>query len=173
MRRGTLILYALIVTATLLVGVSGTWAAENDTGKVTIEATSVAVGLGVAWGEGVLEYRGQRYPFTVNGFSIADVGMAKVFAKGEVHDLKNVEDFEGMFMAAVASATVGGGGGAAAMQNQRDVKMVWTATTQGLNFSLAQAGFKVTLADTEQYRAAKAQRRVPAQPAAAPRPSQQ
>jgi hypothetical protein len=171
MKRSRSILNALVAAATLLLVTYPTWAAEDTTGRVTIESTSVAAGLGVTWGEGVLEYRGQRYPFTVNGFSIIDVGVSKVFARGEVYDLKSVEDFEGVFMAAVVSGTFGGGAGAAAMQNQRDVKMVWTATNQGLSLSLAQAGFKVTMADSEAYRAAQAQRNASAgrQPTVAPR----
>jgi len=60
----------------------------------------------------------------VTAFSIVDVGVAKVFANGDVFNLKNVEDFEGVFMAAVAGATLGGGAGAAAMQNQNYVNMV-------------------------------------------------
>jgi hypothetical protein len=55
----------------------------------------------------------------VTAFSIVDVGVAKVFANGDVFNLKNVEDFEGMFMAAVAGATLGGGAGAAAMPAPR------------------------------------------------------
>lgn len=91
----------------------------------------------------------------MTGFSIRDVWVSKVFAKGEVYNLKNVEDFGGMFMAAAGSGTVGGGEGAVAMQNQSDVKMVWTPTGQGLGFSLAQAGINVTLAESEQLQAAK------------------
>jgi hypothetical protein len=45
----------------------------------------------------------------VTAFSIVDVGVAKVFANGDVFNLKNVEDFEA---------------GAAAMQNQNYVNMV-------------------------------------------------
>ena len=47
----------------------------------------------------------------MTAFSIVDVGVAKVFANGDVFNLKNVEDFEGVFMAAVAGATLGGGRG--------------------------------------------------------------
>ena len=55
----------------------------------------------------------------MTAFSIVDVGVAKVFANGDVFNLKNVEDFEGVFMAAVAGATLGGGAGAAAMPAPR------------------------------------------------------
>jgi hypothetical protein len=162
----------VVVTALVLGGVTA-WAADDTTGKVSIESTSVGAGVGFTWGDGTLEYRGERYPFTITGLSIGDVGVAKVFAKGEVYNLKRVEDFAGVFMAAVAAATLGGGAGAAAMQNQNDVSMVWTATSQGLSFSLAQAGVSVKLHEDARYEAAKGRKDRPAEdaPAAAPRPS--
>jgi hypothetical protein len=171
MERGRSIVLSLAAAALLLAAVP-TWAADDTTAKVSIRSKSVAAGVGVAWGDGILEYRGKAYPFRVTGFSIGDVGVSRVFAKGEVYNLRDVADFEGMFMAAVASATLGGGAGAAAMQNQKDVKMVWTATNQGVSFSLAQAGLNVKLADSEHYQAAKrAGKSAEGAPAASPRPS--
>jgi hypothetical protein len=159
----------LIAVAILALAVRPARAAEDTTGKVTIETMSAAAGLGYTWGAGVLEYRGQRYPFTVKGFSIVDVGVAKRVARGEVYGLKNAEDFEGTFMAAVASGTLGGGAGAGAMKNQNEVDVVWTSTNQGLNFSLAHAGINVKFTDEGRALAAKT-RRSPAEvdPAAAP-----
>ena len=142
-------------------------AADDTTGRVTIETMSVAAGLGYSWGTGVLEFRGEQYPFTVKGFSIVDVGVARRVARGEVYGLKNPEDFEGTFMAAIAGATLGGGAGAAALKNQNEVDMVWTSTSQGLNFSLAHSGVSVKFTDEARVRAAQ-NRRGP-QPAAAVR----
>jgi hypothetical protein len=173
MKRNVSIVCALVAVVALLFGAVPTPAAEDTTAKVSIESMSVAAGLGVSWGKGTLEYRGQIYPFTVNGFSLVDVGVSKLIAKGEVYNLTNVEDFEGTFVAAVAAGALGGGGGAAAMQNQKDVKMVWTATSQGVSFSLAHAGFNVKMTESDALQAAKRARRasVEAAPAALPAPS--
>jgi hypothetical protein len=160
---------ALIAVAALTLVAGPTSAAEDTTAKVSIESMSVAAGLGYAWGNGVLEYRGQQYPFTVRGFSILDVGVSRMAASGEVYNLRSVEDFEGTFMAAVASGTLGGGAGAAAMQNQNDVKLVWTATTQGLSFTLSQTGFTMKLTPEARQQAARNRRIDQEQPAAAPR----
>ena len=164
---------ALMVVVALVLTVPAARAAEDTMGKVSIEVMSVGAGLGVTWGEGVLEYRGDKYPFTVTGFSMGDVGIAKVIAKGEVYNLKTVDDFTGVFAAALAGGSLGGGGGAAAMKNQRGASMVWTSTNQGINFSLAQAGMTVKLTEEGQLQAAKNGRRASAdgQPAAAPRTS--
>jgi hypothetical protein len=146
-----------------------TWAAEDMVGKVSIESRSAALGVGVTQGNGVLEYQGQEYPFTVTGFSIGEVGATKVVAKGEVYNLHRVEDFAGTFVAATAGATIGGGAGVAAMKNQNGVNMVWTATNQGFGFSLAPSGLNVKLAETSQQGATRnaAPER---QPSATPRP---
>jgi hypothetical protein len=146
---------ALMAVVVLGVAASPTRAADDTTGLVTIETMSVAAGLGYTWGNGVLEYRGQRYPFIVKGFSIVDVGVARRMAKGEVYGLKTPEDFEGTFMAAVAAGTLGGGAGAGAMKNQREVDVVWTSTSQGLAFSLAHAGINFKFTDEARALAAK------------------
>jgi hypothetical protein len=144
--RHHLFTLTLVVVAALTLATGSAWAGAATTGKVTLETMSVAAGLGGTWGQGVLEYQGQRYPFTVGGFSIVDVGVAKVVWNGDVYNLKSVEEFEGMFIAGVAGGTLGGGVGGGAMVNQNEVSMVWTSTSVGLNFSLAQAGlsFKFT-----------------------------
>jgi hypothetical protein len=121
--------------AILVFAVSSAGAADAPVGKVTIETMSIGVGL-----------------------SIADVGAAKVVARGEVYNLKRVEDFTGMFVAASAGATIGAGAGAAAMKNQNQVDMVWTATHQGLNFSLAHSGLNVKLTEEARQQAARIRR---------------
>ncbi|HET7343781.1 MAG TPA: hypothetical protein VFL90_20120 [Methylomirabilota bacterium] len=102
---------------------------------------------------GVLEYRGKQYPFTVKAFSIADVGVLKRSARGEVYNLKSPM-----------------GAGAAAMRNQHEVNMVWTTTNQGLGVTLAHSGIHVKF--TDEARVLAARNRVPSAdetPVAAPR----
>jgi hypothetical protein len=114
---------------------------QGDTnGKVTVESKSIAVGVGVSWGDGVLEYRGKKYPFTVEGLSVLDLGVAKVSAQGKVANLKKLEDFNGTYVLAGTGAAIGGGAGAAALKNQNGVEMGLTATGQGVKLSIAQGG---------------------------------
>jgi membrane-bound inhibitor of C-type lysozyme len=150
-----------LIAAAALVLTVGPARAEDTTGKVTIETMSAGAGLGVTWGDGVLEYRGEKYPFTVRGFDIGDVGVAKVIANGMVFNLKNVEDFSGMFAAAVAGATFGAGAGSGAMYNNNSVTMVWTGTNQGLNFTLAHSGVNVQLTQEAKLQAAKVRTAAP------------
>jgi len=121
-------------------------AAQSDTkGTVAIESRSVAAGVGVTWGDGNLSYRGQVHPFTVKGLSVVDVGISKVSARGDVEDLKTLQDFEGTYNVITTAAGVAGGAGAAAMQNQNGVKITLTGTGQGLKFALAPGGMELKL----------------------------
>ena len=154
MDRKKRIVQGLIAVAALVL-TAGLARAEDTTGKVTIETMSAGAGLGVTWGDGVLVYRGEKYPFTVRGFDVGDVGVAKVIANGIVFNLKSVEDFSGMFAAVAASGTFGGGAGSGAMYNNNKVSMVWTGTNQGLNLSLAHSGINVQLTQEAKLQAAK------------------
>jgi len=129
----------------LILGMATISAQEATTGKVTIESKSVAVGIGVSWGDGTIEFRGKKYPFTIQGLSVVDLGVSKVSARGDVANLKKVEDFAGTFTAAGAGGTVGGGMAVAALKNQNGVEMKPTATTQGVKFALAGGGVTVKM----------------------------
>jgi len=120
--------------------------AQSDTsGTLTVTSKSIAAGVGVSWGEGVLEYRGQKYPFSVDGLSLVDLGVSKVTAQGKVENLKKLEDFNGSYVVAGAGAAVGGGAGAAALKNQNGVEIAPTATAQGVRFALPKGGMNVKL----------------------------
>src|SRR5262245_12287516 len=146
MHRATAILAAVgLFLVSLVAGTSSISAQGATTGKVTLESKSVALGVGVSWGDGTLEFRGKKYPFTVEGLSVVDLGVSKVSARGDVKNLKKVEDFAGNYTAAGAGAAVGGGAGVAVLKNQNGVEMSLTATTQGVKFALAGAGVSVKL----------------------------
>ena len=146
MHRATAILaVAGLFLVSLVAGTSSISAQGATTGKVSLESKSVAIGVGVSWGDGVLEFQGKKYPFTVEGLSVIDLGVSKVSASGDVKNLKKVEDFAGNYTAAGAGAAVGGGAGAAAMKNQNGVEMNLVATTQGVKLTLAAAGVSIKL----------------------------
>jgi hypothetical protein len=143
-KAGKLLTVFGLSLASIVTAISMT-AGQTDTGKVTLESKSVAIGIGVSWGDGVLEYQGKKYPFTVNGLSVLDLGISKVTARGDVAKLKKVEDFSGNYVAAGAGVTVGGGASAVVMKNQNGVEMTLTATTQGVKLALAAAGVDIKL----------------------------
>src|SRR3989442_15780089 len=84
-------------------------AQETPSGKVAIETKSIAVGIGVSWGDGKLTYQGKDHAFTVNGLSVVDVGVSKVSTTGNVYHLKKLSDFAGNYAAAEAGGGLGAG----------------------------------------------------------------
>ena len=114
-------------------------------GKVRIESTSVAIGIGVSWGDGTLTFQGKNHTFSVKGLSVVDLGVSKVSATGEVHNLKKLSDFDGNYVAGKAGATIGGGAGAVIMENQNGVVMKLTGIGQGIQLTLAGSGVDVKL----------------------------
>lgn len=146
MRKMTVLLTVLGLSLAFLMAASSTAPGQSDTsGKVTLESKSVAIGVGVSWGDGILEYRGKKYPFTVEGLSVLDLGVAKVTARGEVKNLKKLEDFTGTYAMVAAGGGAGGGAGAAVLKNQNGVEMALMATGQGVMLSAAQGGVDVKL----------------------------
>lgn len=134
------------VVAAALVGFGGMAAADDmPSGTVTIESKSVALGIGVSWGDGKLSYQGKTHAFSVKGLSVVDVGVSKVSARGKVFNLKKLEDFGGRFAAAQAGAAVGGGMSVMALRNQNGVVLELTSTQTGVKFTLAGEGIEVKL----------------------------
>jgi hypothetical protein len=138
------------ITRVMVVGilVAATFAVAQEgapSGKVTVESKSVAIGVGVSWGDGVLTFQGKDHKFSVNGLSVVDLGVAKVSANGEVFNLKKLSDFSGNYVAGEAGAAVGGGAGAITLKNQKGVVMRLTGTGTGVKFTLAGKGVDVKL----------------------------
>ncbi len=114
-------------------------------GTVSLESKSIAVGVGVSWGDGTLNYQGGKHTFSIGGLSVVDVGVSKASASGEVYNLKKLEDFSGNYVAAQASGAVAGGAGAVVMRNQNGVVMKLTGTGTGVKLALGPKGVDVKL----------------------------
>lgn len=115
-------------------------------GTVEIESTSVAVGIGVEWGHGTLTmYDGTTHKFDVTGLSVFDLGISKVSATGEVFNLVEAKDLNGIFIAGEAGAALGGGGSVQAMKNGNGVVMQLKSTQIGIKLTLAPEGLQISL----------------------------
>ena len=118
-------------------------APANDRGvdaTIKISTGSVALGLGWSWGKGTLTYKGKEYPLKVKGLSIGKVGISGATASGEVHNLKNLKDFDGNYTAAGAGITVAGGRSAVDMTNQNGVRVRVISTNRGVDVTLGGGG---------------------------------
>jgi hypothetical protein len=144
MRRALIMLVAVGGLISLIGGLAGAQSRKPDA-TVELSKGSVAAGIGFSWGSGTLTYQGKKYPVKVEGLSVGEVGITRASARGNVFELKKLEDFSGNYTAAGAGATVGGGAGATIMKNQNGVVIELTSTTQGASLKLAASGIRLTL----------------------------
>ena len=119
--------------------------APPPSGTLSIATTSIAVGIGVHWGKGVLTTYGGRYPFAVQGLEVGGIGVSRVQAVGQVYHLRRVEDFSGTYVAMAADAAVGGGAGLLTMRNQHGVVINLQSTQQGIKLTAGVEGITMTL----------------------------
>lgn len=116
-------------------------------GTVSIQATAVAAGVGVQWGEGRLHFEGKTYPFSVQGLEVAGLGYSEITAEGPVYNLTKLRDFEGVYAAAEAGVAVGSGPAAAVMRNPNGVVIHLNAAQEGVKLTLAGQGVEIKLKD--------------------------
>lgn len=122
--------------------------APKVSGTITLDSTSVAIGIGVTWGHGVLTMNdGSTHKFKVNGLSVVDVGMSSISATGEVFNLVETSDLNGDFSTGEIGVTVIGGGSASAMKNNKGVVIQLKSKQKGLKFTLAPGGMKIRLVE--------------------------
>lgn len=114
-------------------------------GTVNLTSKSVAVGVGVSWGDGTLTFGGKTYPFSIEGLGIADLGVSNVTTSGEVFNLKNVADFSGNYIAGEAGIAIAGGPTDTIMKNEKGVVLRLHGTQQGVRLTLAAQGVRLTV----------------------------
>lgn len=117
----------------------------KPSGKVAIQSTSIAAGIGVSWGDGILHFKGKQYHFSIDGLTLVDVGISKASAVGDVYDLTDVSKFEGTYVAGEAGFALAGGMGGMSLRNQNGVVMHLRSVTQGAKLQLGPAGLTIKL----------------------------
>jgi hypothetical protein len=138
-----------ILAGVMIGGLAAAGSAEDPlgppSGTVRIESASVAAGIGVSWGKGILTVDGVDHPFKVSGLSVADIGISRVTASGEVWGLRKLEDFNGSYQGVTLGVAVGGGSEVVAMRNENGVYIKMRAGQQGVKLSVATKGTTLEL----------------------------
>ncbi|WP_319549189.1 EipA family protein [Desulfogranum marinum] len=120
--------------------------APKVSGTVEIKSKSVAVGVGVTWGDGSLTmYDGSTHEISISGLSVIDVGITAIEATGDVYKLVEAKDIEGVFVAGEAGATLIGGGSVMALKNGNGVVLKLKSTQKGVRLTMAGQGLKIKL----------------------------
>jgi hypothetical protein len=91
-------------------GQSTTPGAKRPNGTIQVATTSVAVGVGVTWGDGTLTFQGKDHPFTVKNLTHPDIGIGNAAVKGNIYNLSKLEDFAGNYTVGEPDFALGGAG---------------------------------------------------------------
>ena len=137
----------IVLAAALVALAASSSLADEKKIDATLKLTegSVAAGIGWSWGHGTLTYKGKSYRVKVDGLSIGEVGLTDVKAKGNIYNLKSLDDFNGVYAAGGAGATAGKGKGAAALTNANGVSILLTSVTKGASLKIAAEGMKLQI----------------------------
>ena len=117
----------------------------TPSGKVAIESTSIAAGIGVSWGDGKLTFKGKTYPFSIDGLSLVDWGISKAQATGDVYNLTEQQSSAGTYVAAEAGLTLAGGMGGMVLRNQNGVVLHLRSVSQGAQLQLGTSGLVIKM----------------------------
>jgi hypothetical protein len=112
---------------------------------LTLSGGSAAAGVGWNWGKGTLNYHGKAYTFKIEGLSIGEVGVTKAEATGNVYNLRSIDDFDGVYLAASTGAAAGKGVGVTSVRNPMGVVVNLTTETKGVNLKIAAEGLNIKL----------------------------
>ncbi len=138
-------LSGIVLVTFLLFGIAAAIEEKKPSGTISVASTSVAIGIGVSWGDGTLKFNGKEYHFSMSGLSLVDIGISKVSAVGEVYDLKKVSDLSGNYVGVKTGIALGGGVGGVRMQNQNGVILRLDSTQKGVALNLGPKGVTLKL----------------------------
>ena len=121
-------------------------ASQAETGSIRAVFTRGGFIIGVGGGNGVLTFRGHRYPFTVSGMSFgATIGASTTEVVGVARHLRSPGDLAGTYSAIGAGIAIAGGAGGVVLQNARGVVLELHGVRVGLEVSAAIGGVTITM----------------------------
>jgi len=134
----------LIVAAAALLSAAPASAAAD--GSIAFTLYKAGFIVGGSGGTGTLKVKGKSYPINIGGVSLgATIGVSKAELIGEVHNLKQPGDIEGVFTAVQAGVAVAGGGKVAELKNTKGVVLKVKGKEVGLELALDLSGMEIKL----------------------------
>ena len=120
---------------------------QADTCAVRVVFTKGGFIVGVGGGEGVLFFRGHRYPFTVSGMSVGfTIGASTTQMSGHALHLRTASDIQGSYsVIGAGGALAAGAGGVSLRNNQTGVVLQLAGGKVGVELSAAVGGVTIRL----------------------------
>jgi hypothetical protein len=138
------IVRSVLIAMTISPGLALPSHAEN--GSVSVVFSKAALVAGIGGGNGVLTFRGKRYPFNVTGASLgASLGISTNKLNGYVLNLSRPEDFAGGFSAIGAGGAVAAGVSSVRLRNANGVVLVLRGAKFGVEMSANIAHVNITM----------------------------
>lgn len=117
-----------------------------EVGAVSVVFTKGGFIVGVGGGQGVLVFRGKRYPFTVSGMSVGfTIGASTSKFVGRALNLRGPGDLAGSYAAGGAGGALAAGAGGVQLQNANGVILQLSGPRVGLEASAAVGGVTITM----------------------------
>src|SRR4029077_18276108 len=120
--------------------------ASAEVGAVSVVFTKGGLIVGVGGGQGVLVFRGKRYPFTVSGMSVGfTIGASTTKFVGRALNLRSPGDLAGSYAAGGAGGAIAAGAGGVQLQNANGVILQLSGPKVGLEASAAVGGVTIAM----------------------------
>jgi hypothetical protein len=120
--------------------------AKAEIGTVRVVFTKGGFIVGVGGGNGVLYFRGHRYPFRVSGMSVGfTIGASTSQLSGKALNLRSPGDIQGTYSVIGAGGALAAGAGGVQLQNEKGVILQLAGGRVGVELSAAVGGVQVAL----------------------------
>lgn len=137
------LLSAIAMLAGIVAAPSGAFAGS---GKITMELVKAAFIIGGTGGKGTLTFNGQNYPLSIGGLSAGwQISLSAVNLAGNVQNINQPQDIEGVYSAAGAGLAVAAGAKAAVMVNTKGVTLEVAGVQMGVDISLNLEGLNIKI----------------------------
>ena len=140
--------YLRVLGAVIIAGLAYGFAqpAAAETGAVRVVFTKGGFIVGVGGGNGVLYFRGHRYPFRVSGMSVGfTIGASTSQLSGKALNLRSPGDIQGTYSVIGAGGALAAGAGGVQLQNEKGVILQLAGGKVGVELSAAVGGVQVAL----------------------------
>ena len=138
--------FGAVLVASLATFAGFSTSARADSGQVAVVFTKGGFIVGAGGGEGVLLYRGKKYPLTVSGMSVGlTIGASTTKFVGRALNLKGPASIEGSYAVGGAGGAIAAGAGAVQLQNSNGVILQLSGPKVGAEVSAAVGGVTIRL----------------------------
>jgi hypothetical protein len=119
---------------------------SSDMASTSSRVTKGGFIVDVGGGQGVLTFRGKKYPFTVSGMSLGlSIGASTSKFVGRALNLQRPGDLAGSYVTAGAGGAIAAGAGGVQLQNANGVILQLSGARVGAEVSAAVGGVTISM----------------------------